>query len=93
LEEITGVDNERKEEDLDLIPPKSRLMAALHRIGFCKVSSSIIEDPSSATACLVLCLTIGAHGMESGGVDDEGDLAEEAGVDAEEASTGDVGGV
>jgi hypothetical protein len=41
LEEITGVDNEIKEEDLELIPLKSRFMAALRRIAFCIVSSSV----------------------------------------------------
>jgi hypothetical protein len=93
LEEITGVDNETKEEDLDLIPLKSRFIAALHRIAFCIVSSSVVEDPSSATACLVLCLTIGAHGTESGSGDGEEDLAKVAGGDDEEAHIGDVGGV
>jgi hypothetical protein len=34
LEDITGVDKEIKEEDLELIPLKSRFMAALHCIAF-----------------------------------------------------------
>jgi hypothetical protein len=93
LEEITGVDNETKEEDLDLIPLKSRFIAALRRIAFCIVSSSVVEDPSSATACLVLRLSIGAHDTESGSGDGEEDLAEVDGVDDEEACAGDVIGV
>jgi hypothetical protein len=91
LEEIIGVDNEIKEEDLNRIPLKSRFMADLRRIAFCIVSSSVVEDPSSATTCLVLCLTIGAHGIESGGDGDEEVLVEGALGDDEEARTGDVG--
>jgi hypothetical protein len=91
LEEITRLDNEIKEEDLELITLKSRFMAALRRIAFCIVSSSVAEEPSSATACLVLRLTLGAHGIERGGGDGEVDLVEEAGDDDEEAWTGDVG--
>jgi hypothetical protein len=45
LEEITGVDKEIKEEDLELIPLKSRFTAALRRIDFCIVSSSVAEEP------------------------------------------------
>jgi hypothetical protein len=93
LEEITGVDNEIKEEDLDRIPLNSRFMADLRRIDFCIVSSSVAEDPSSATTCLVLCLTICAHGIESGGDSEEEVLVEGALGDDEEAQTGDVGGV
>jgi hypothetical protein len=85
LEEITGVDNEIKEEDLELIPLKSRFMAALCRIAFCIVSSSVVEDPSSATTCLVLCLTIGTQGIERGGDDGEEVLAEGIGDDGEDA--------
>jgi hypothetical protein len=91
LEEITGVDKEIKEEDLELIPLKSRFMAALCCIAFCKVSSSVTEEPSSATVCLELRLTICAHGIECGGGDGEVDLVEEAGGDDEGAWTGDVG--
>jgi hypothetical protein len=54
LEEITGVDNETKEEDLDLIPLKSRFIAAVRRIAFCIVSSSVVEDPSDVYALLFL---------------------------------------
>jgi hypothetical protein len=85
LEEITGVDNEIKEEDLELIPVKSRFMAALRRIAFSKESSSVVEDPSSATTCLVLRLTIGAQGIERGGDDGEEVLAEGIGDDGEDA--------
>jgi hypothetical protein len=85
LEEITGVDNEIKEEDLELIPEKSRFIAALRRIAFCKVSSSVTEDPPSATTCLVLRFTIGAQGIEHGGDDGEEVLTEAAGDDGEEA--------
>jgi hypothetical protein len=85
LEEITRVDSEIKEEDLELIPEKSRFMAAFRRIAFCKVSSSVAEDPSSATTCLVLCLTIGAQGIEHGDDDGEEVLAEGARDDGEDA--------
>jgi hypothetical protein len=92
LEEITGVDKEIKEEDLELIPMKSRFTAALRRIAFCKVSSSVAEEPSSTTECLELCLTIGAHGIECGGGDGEVALSDGAGgVDDEGARTRDVG--
>jgi hypothetical protein len=92
LEEITGVDKEIKEEDLALIPLKSRFAAALRRIAFCKVSSSVAEEPSSATGCLVLRLTIGAQGIERGGGGGEEALSIGAGeVVGEEARTGDVG--
>jgi hypothetical protein len=92
LEEITGVDKEIKEEDLELIPLKSRFMAALRHIAFYKVSSSVAEEPSSATVCLELRLTIGANGIDRGGGDGELDLSDEAGGgDDEGARTGDVG--
>jgi hypothetical protein len=89
LEEITGVDKEIKEEDLEFIPVKSGFRAALRRIAFFIVSSSVAEDPSSATTCLLLRLTIGAQGIVCGSVGGEGG----AGSVGEEARTGDVGGV
>jgi hypothetical protein len=91
LEDITGVDKEIKEEDLERVPPKSRFMAALRRIAFSIESSSVVEDPSSSTACLVLRLTIGAHGTAIGGDAEEEDLTEGAGGEGTEARTGDVG--
>jgi hypothetical protein len=44
LEEITGVDKGIKEEDVEFIPVKSRFKAALRRIAFFIVSSSIAEE-------------------------------------------------
>jgi hypothetical protein len=93
LEEITGVDKGIKEEDLEFIPVKSRFKAALRRIAFFIVSSSVAEDPSSVTTCLLLCLTIGAQGIVHDSVGGEGAEAEDAGSVGEEARMGDVGGV
>jgi hypothetical protein len=93
LEEITGVDKGIKEEDFEFIPVKPRFRAALRRIAFFIVSSSVAEDPSSATTCLLLRLTIGAQGIVCGSVGGEGGLVDGAGSVGEEARTGDVGGV
>jgi hypothetical protein len=87
LEDITGVDNEIKEEDFEHIPLKSRFIAALRCIAFSIVSSSVAEDPSSATTCLALRLAEGTCGTEVGG--EGGDV----GGGGEGARTGGVGGV
>jgi hypothetical protein len=58
LEYKTCIDRGIKEEDEESIPPKSRFLAAFLRIALSIVSSSIVVDPSSATACLVLHLVV-----------------------------------
>jgi hypothetical protein len=93
LEEITGVDKGIKEEDLEFIPVKSRFKAALRRIAFLRVSSFVAEDPSSATTCLLLRLTIGAQGIVRGSVGGGRGVVDGPGSVGEEARTGDVGGV
>jgi hypothetical protein len=93
LEYIIGVDKETKEEDYEFIPLKSRFIAALRRMAFCMVSSSVVEDPSSATVCLVLHLGVGAQGTIRSGGDGEAALPKDADDDGEGALIGDVGGV
>jgi hypothetical protein len=99
LEDKTGVDKDKKEEERDVIPLKSRFIVALRRIAFCMVSSSVATEPSSATVCLVLRRGGGAHGTTGGADVGEAALAGEvgaaalAGEDGEAALAGEAGGV
>jgi hypothetical protein len=81
LEDKTGVDKDKKEEEREDIPLKSRFIAALRRIAFFMVSSSVATEPSSATVCLVLRRGGGAQDTTGG-----------AGVGVA-ALVGEVGGV
>jgi hypothetical protein len=78
LEDKIGVDKEINEEDFKDIPLQSRFIAALRCIAFYKVSSSVVTEPSSTTACRALHLEGGAHGTT--GVNDSGEVGLEGDV-------------